>query len=124
MLIEMITLEPPYNECSSVLEIMSSKEQIKLPESLFRINDYNVFKFICKCLVPVPELRPSAKDLLEDKDYFSDDKEGDKAYIMNEEKDNYKQSDVYKIWKEHFNYDHQISRGVVINVIDEVCESP
>jgi len=55
MLIEMITLESPYKECKNVLEIMTLKEKIKLPESIFKINDKNVFKFICGCLIPIPE---------------------------------------------------------------------
>ncbi|XP_061367339.1 probable serine/threonine-protein kinase WNK4 isoform X1 [Gastrolobium bilobum] len=70
--LEMLTSDYPYSECSNPAQIYKKVTSGKLPMALFRIEDMEARKFIAKCLVPAAN-RPSAKDLLLEPFLVSDD---------------------------------------------------
>ncbi|RZB69952.1 putative serine/threonine-protein kinase WNK4 isoform D [Glycine soja] len=70
--LEMLTSEYPYSECSNPAQIYKKVTSGKLPMAFFRIEDMEAQRFIGKCLVPA-EKRPSAKELLLDPFLVSDD---------------------------------------------------
>ncbi|XP_027330303.1 probable serine/threonine-protein kinase WNK4 [Abrus precatorius] len=63
--LEMLTSEYPYSECSNPAQIYKKVTSGKLPLAFFRIEDLEAQRFIGKCLLPAAK-RPSAKDLLLD----------------------------------------------------------
>ncbi|CAI8612927.1 unnamed protein product [Vicia faba] len=64
-MIEMLTLELPYNECSNPAQIYKKVTSGKLPDAFFRIKDLEAQRFVGRCLSHVSK-RPSAKELLLD----------------------------------------------------------
>ncbi|XP_047168339.1 probable serine/threonine-protein kinase WNK4 [Vigna umbellata] len=70
--LEMLTSEYPYSECSNPAQIYKKVTSGKLPMAFFRIEDMEAQRFIGKCLLPA-EKRPSAKELLLDSFLASDD---------------------------------------------------
>ncbi|KAL8526494.1 hypothetical protein ACS0TY_015625 [Phlomoides rotata] len=63
--LEMLTSEYPYNECSNPAQIYKKVTSGKLPESFHRINDAEAQRFVGRCLEKVLN-RPSAHELLND----------------------------------------------------------
>ncbi|XP_022947185.1 probable serine/threonine-protein kinase WNK4 isoform X1 [Cucurbita moschata] len=63
--LEMLTAEYPYSECSNPAQIYKKVTSGKLPAALYKIQDVEAQRFIKKCLVPV-SMRASAKELLAD----------------------------------------------------------
>ncbi|XP_051131036.1 probable serine/threonine-protein kinase WNK5 isoform X2 [Andrographis paniculata] len=63
--LEMLTCEYPYNECSNPAQIYKKVTSAKLPEAFYRINDGEARRFVRRCLEKAPE-RPSARELLMD----------------------------------------------------------
>ncbi|KAH6757155.1 with no lysine kinase 5 [Perilla frutescens var. hirtella] len=63
--LEMLTSEYPYNECSNPAQIYKKVTSGKLPESFYRIEDEEARRFIGRCLEKSPN-RPSAAQLLKD----------------------------------------------------------
>lgn len=96
MLLEMVTLEVPFNECSGVMDIITSKENIRLPESLFKVADHATFELIAGCLIPDPFNRPSINQLIES-DYFLE-QENDKLVIEVTKHKNKSYKDVFHSW--------------------------
>ncbi|PSR96250.1 Serine/threonine-protein kinase [Actinidia chinensis var. chinensis] len=72
--LEMVTLELPYNECDTVAKIYKKVTSGLRPQALDKVRDPEVKAFIEKCLGQ-PRARPSAADLL--KDSFFDDIDDD-----------------------------------------------
>ncbi|XP_027336008.1 probable serine/threonine-protein kinase WNK4 [Abrus precatorius] len=70
--LEMLTSDYPYSECTNPAQIYKKVTSGKLPAALFRIEDAEAQKFIGKCLVAASK-RPSAKELLHDPFLVSDD---------------------------------------------------
>ncbi|XP_057423334.1 serine/threonine-protein kinase WNK1-like isoform X2 [Lotus japonicus] len=75
-ILEMVTFEYPYSECSHPAQIYKKVVSGKKPEALYKVNDPEVRQFVEKCLATV-SLRLSAKELLDDPflqidDYGSD----------------------------------------------------
>ncbi|XP_057435383.1 probable serine/threonine-protein kinase WNK5 isoform X2 [Lotus japonicus] len=64
-MIEMLTLEFPYSECSNPAQIYKKVTSGKLPDALYRIQDLEARRFVGRCLTNVSR-RPSAKKLLLD----------------------------------------------------------
>ncbi|GLT99655.1 hypothetical protein SLE2022_170790 [Rubroshorea leprosula] len=64
-ILEMVTFEYPYSECTHPAQIYKKVITGKKPEALYRVKDPEVQEFIEKCLVTV-SLRLSAKELLKD----------------------------------------------------------
>ncbi|KAE9622292.1 putative protein kinase WNK-NRBP family [Lupinus albus] len=64
-MIEMLTFEFPYSECSNPAQIYKKVTSGKLPDAFYRINDIEAHNFVGKCLANVSK-RPSAKELLMD----------------------------------------------------------
>ncbi|KAL5708215.1 non-specific serine/threonine protein kinase [Ranunculus cassubicifolius] len=64
-LLEMVTCEYPYSECSNPAQIFKKVYSGVKPASLSKVSDLDLKLFIEKCLVPVA-YRPSAKELLRD----------------------------------------------------------
>ncbi|XP_058741874.1 probable serine/threonine-protein kinase WNK5 [Vicia villosa] len=64
-MIEMLTLEFPYNECSNPAQIYKKVTSGKLPNAFFRIKDLEAQRFVGRCLAHVSK-RPSARELLLD----------------------------------------------------------
>ncbi|KAI3896642.1 hypothetical protein MKX03_024691 [Papaver bracteatum] len=63
--LEMLTSEYPYSECTNTTEIYYKVTKGKLPSALFRINDHEAKSFVQKCLGTASQ-RSRAKDLLLD----------------------------------------------------------
>lgn len=64
-MIEMLTSEYPYSECSNPAQIYKKVTSGKIPEAIQRIEDVEAQYFVKKCLQSVTT-RPSAQELLED----------------------------------------------------------
>ena len=64
-MLEMLTLEYPYSECSNPAQIYKKVTAGKLPDAFYRVDDAEARRFIGRCLVPASK-RPSAADLLLD----------------------------------------------------------
>ncbi|KAG5585174.1 hypothetical protein H5410_045608 [Solanum commersonii] len=63
--LEMLTSEYPYSECSNPAQIYKKVTSGKLPKAFYKINDAEAQRFVGRCLSPVSE-RPSASELLRD----------------------------------------------------------
>ncbi|KAI3911365.1 hypothetical protein MKW98_010252 [Papaver atlanticum] len=63
--LEMLTSEYPYSECTNTTEIYYKVTKGKLPSALFRINDLEAKRFVQKCLGTASK-RSRAKELLLD----------------------------------------------------------
>ncbi|KAK7301577.1 hypothetical protein RJT34_12444 [Clitoria ternatea] len=70
--LEMLTSDYPYSECTNPAQIYKKVTAGKLPAALFWIEDTEARKFIGKCLTAAAK-RPSAKELLHDPFLVSDD---------------------------------------------------
>ncbi|XP_022632851.1 probable serine/threonine-protein kinase WNK4 isoform X3 [Vigna radiata var. radiata] len=70
--LEMLTSDYPYSECTNPAQIYKKVTSGKLPAAFFRIEDREAQKFIGKCLIAAAE-RPSAKELLHDPFLLSND---------------------------------------------------
>ena len=64
-ILEMVTLEYPYNECKNPAQIFKKVTSGIKPASLNKVSDPQIKEFIEKCLVPASE-RMSAEELLKD----------------------------------------------------------
>ncbi|XP_058743856.1 probable serine/threonine-protein kinase WNK4 isoform X2 [Vicia villosa] len=64
-MLEMVTLEYPYNECTNPAQIFKKVTSGIKPASLNKVSDPEIKEFIEKCLVPASE-RLSAEELLKD----------------------------------------------------------
>ncbi|XP_004510644.1 probable serine/threonine-protein kinase WNK10 isoform X1 [Cicer arietinum] len=64
-MLEMVTLEYPYNECNNPAQIFKKVTSGIKPASLNKVSDPQIKEFIEKCLVPATE-RLSAEELLND----------------------------------------------------------
>lgn len=70
--LEMLTCEYPYTECTNPAQIYKKVTSGKLPEAFYRIEDLEAQRFMGKCLVTVSK-RLSAKELLLDPFLASDE---------------------------------------------------
>ncbi|KAG8089265.1 hypothetical protein GUJ93_ZPchr0011g28296 [Zizania palustris] len=64
-MLEMLTNEYPYSECSNPAQIYKKVTAGKLPDAFYRLNDTHARRFIGRCLVAASH-RPSAEELLLD----------------------------------------------------------
>ncbi|XP_026402062.1 serine/threonine-protein kinase WNK8-like isoform X1 [Papaver somniferum] len=64
-ILEMVTVEYPYNECTTTAQIFKKVTKGIKPASLGKVNDPQVKEFILKCLAPA-SIRLPAKELLKD----------------------------------------------------------
>ncbi|RDY00021.1 putative serine/threonine-protein kinase WNK4, partial [Mucuna pruriens] len=71
-ILEMLTSDYPYSECTNPAQIYKKVTSGKLPAAFFRIEDAQAQKLIGKCLITAAK-RPSAKELLHDPFLLSDD---------------------------------------------------
>ncbi|KAK6911433.1 Protein kinase domain [Dillenia turbinata] len=74
--LEMITFEYPYSECTHPAQIYKKVTSGKKPDALYKVKDMEVRGFVEKCLATVP-LRLSAMELLQDPFLQADDCECD-----------------------------------------------
>ncbi|CAL4897203.1 unnamed protein product [Urochloa decumbens] len=72
-MLEMLTVEYPYSECSNPAQIYKKVTAGKLPEAFYRIKDDDARRFIGRCLVFKASMRPSAAELLLDPFLLDDD---------------------------------------------------
>ncbi|CAO2832108.1 unnamed protein product [Amaranthus hypochondriacus] len=72
--LEMVTFEYPYSECTHPAQIYKKVVSGKKPDSLFKVKDPEVRLFVEKCLATVSD-RLSAKELLDDP-FLQNDDEG------------------------------------------------
>eukprot|EP00262_Sarcandra_glabra_P019410 TRINITY_DN7304_c0_g1_i1.p1 TRINITY_DN7304_c0_g1~~TRINITY_DN7304_c0_g1_i1.p1 ORF type:complete len:648 (-),score=88.48 TRINITY_DN7304_c0_g1_i1:298-2241(-) len=63
--LEMLTAEYPYNECSNPAQIYKKVTSGKLPEAFYRIHDLEARQFVGKCLETASKRSP-ASELLDD----------------------------------------------------------
>ncbi|KAJ9700350.1 hypothetical protein PVL29_005915 [Vitis rotundifolia] len=71
-ILEMVTFEYPYSECTHPAQIYKKVISGKKPDALYKVKDPEVRQFIEKCLATVT-LRLSARELLKDPFLQSDD---------------------------------------------------
>ncbi|PIN08201.1 Serine/threonine protein kinase [Handroanthus impetiginosus] len=71
--LEMLTSEYPYSECSNPAQIYKKVTSGKLPEAFYRIDDAEARRFVGRCLEKAPN-RPSACELLTDPYLSTEDK--------------------------------------------------
>ncbi|CAN6325609.1 unnamed protein product [Urochloa humidicola] len=64
-MLEMLTVEYPYSECSNPAQIYKKVTAGKLPQAFYRVRDDEARRFIGRCLVKA-SLRPCAAELLMD----------------------------------------------------------
>lgn len=64
-MIEMLTVEYPYSECSNPAQIYKKVTSGKLPDAFYRVEDAEARRFVGRCLVAASH-RPSAQELLLD----------------------------------------------------------
>jgi WNK lysine deficient protein kinase len=64
-MLEMLTVEYPYAECSNPAQIYKKVTSGKLPDAIYRVDDADARRFVGRCLVPASH-RPSAQELLLD----------------------------------------------------------
>ncbi|KAL9320358.1 hypothetical protein ACSQ67_012197 [Phaseolus vulgaris] len=74
--LEMVTFEYPYSECSHPAQIYKKVISGKKPEALYKVKDPEVRQFVEKCVATV-SLRLSARELLDDPFLQIDDYEYD-----------------------------------------------
>uniref|UniRef100_A0ACD5U850 Uncharacterized protein n=1 Tax=Avena sativa TaxID=4498 RepID=A0ACD5U850_AVESA len=63
--LEMLTIEYPYSECSNPVQIYNKVVSGIKPEALYRVRDPEARRFIDRCLAPASR-RPAARELLHD----------------------------------------------------------
>ncbi|KAF7837290.1 putative serine/threonine-protein kinase WNK9 isoform X1 [Senna tora] len=88
-ILEMVTFEYPYSECTHPAQIYKKVVSGKKPESLYKVKNPEVRQFVEKCLATA-SLRLSAKELLEDPFLQIDD-------YGSEMKTIHYQGDVYEV---------------------------
>ncbi|GJN28475.1 hypothetical protein PR202_gb16603 [Eleusine coracana subsp. coracana] len=76
--LEMVTLQFPYAECSNPAQIYKKVTSGRLPDAFFRVEDDEARRFIGRCLVAASQ-RPSAAELLMDPFLLDDVDENDDA---------------------------------------------
>ncbi|GJN07165.1 hypothetical protein PR202_ga24970 [Eleusine coracana subsp. coracana] len=76
--LEMVTLQFPYAECSNPAQIYKKVTSGRLPDAFYRVEDDDARRFIGRCLVSASQ-RPSAAELLMDPFLFLDDQDEDHA---------------------------------------------
>ncbi|PWZ29749.1 putative serine/threonine-protein kinase WNK7 [Zea mays] len=64
-MLEMLTVEYPYSECTNPAQIYKKVTAGRLPDAFYRVDDDDARRFIGRCLVPAAN-RPSAAELLLD----------------------------------------------------------
>ncbi|CAM0950466.1 unnamed protein product [Alopecurus aequalis] len=64
-MLEMLTVEYPYAECSNPAQIYKKVTSGKLPDAFYRVEDADARRFVGRCLVAASH-RPSAQELLLD----------------------------------------------------------
>ncbi|KAK9137343.1 hypothetical protein Sjap_007937 [Stephania japonica] len=79
--LEMVTFEYPYSECTHPAQIYKKVISGKKPDALYKVKDPEVRRFVEKCLVTVSQ-RLSAKELLEDPFLLTDDCREDTTLIQ------------------------------------------
>ncbi|XP_010550938.1 PREDICTED: serine/threonine-protein kinase WNK1-like [Tarenaya hassleriana] len=75
-ILEMVTFEYPYSECTHPAQIYKKVMSGRKPDALYKVKDPEVRGFIEKCLATV-SLRLSARELLDDPFLYIDDGESD-----------------------------------------------
>ncbi|KAJ9682292.1 hypothetical protein PVL29_018260 [Vitis rotundifolia] len=75
-ILEMVTFEYPYSECTHPAQIYKKVISGKKPDALYKVRDPEVREFVEKCLATV-SLRLSARELLQDPFLQIDDCESD-----------------------------------------------
>ena len=78
-IIEMLTLEIPYNEYNGILEIYQKEKNNIYPNILYNIENVNVVNFIKLCLNKNINQRPSALELLNNP-WLNDDSDSENDY--------------------------------------------
>lgn len=82
-ILEMVTFEYPYTECTHPVQIYKRVISGKKPEALYKVKDPEVQQFVAKCLATVSS-RLSARELLEDSFLQIDDRESDLTPIKSQ----------------------------------------
>ncbi|KAL5061089.1 hypothetical protein RYX36_032693 [Vicia faba] len=82
--LEMVTFEYPYSECSHPAQIYKKVSSGKKPDALYKVKDPETREFVEKCLATV-SLRLSARELLDDPFLRIDDYEYNLGSVVVEE---------------------------------------
>ncbi|XP_076932013.1 putative serine/threonine-protein kinase WNK9 [Bidens hawaiensis] len=98
-ILEMVTFEYPYSECTHPAQIYKKVVSGKKPDALYKVKDPEVRQFVEKCLVTV-SLRLPAKELLKDPFLQTEDYGYDLRPI-----DYWRQFDGVN--NRHLNYEHE-----------------
>ncbi|KAE9611963.1 hypothetical protein Lal_00048967 [Lupinus albus] len=87
-ILEMVTFEYPYSECTHPAQIYKKVISGEKPDALYKVKDPDVREFVEKCLATV-SLRLSAKELLDDPFLRDDDCEYDLRPVNNDGLDDF-----------------------------------
>ncbi|KAH1037510.1 hypothetical protein GLYMA_20G228000v4 [Glycine max] len=112
-ILEMVTFEYPYSECTHPAQIYKKVISGKKPDALYRVKDPEVRQFVEKCLVTV-SLRLSARELLNDPFLQIDDYEYDLKTVENGELDEFgslMRQPFFDLHRSYSNFSNEYSNG-------------
>ncbi|XP_058770532.1 probable serine/threonine-protein kinase WNK9 [Vicia villosa] len=112
-LLEMVTFEYPYSECTHPAQIYKKVISGKKPDALYKVKDPEVRQFVDKCLATV-SLRLSAKELLDDPFLQIDDYEYDLRPVDSGEFDDFVpliRHPLFDFHRSNSNFSNEYSNG-------------
>ncbi|QCE07410.1 serine/threonine-protein kinase WN [Vigna unguiculata] len=112
-ILEMVTFEYPYSECTHPAQIYKKVVSGKKPDALYRVKDPEVRQFVEKCLATV-SLRLSARELLDDPFLRIDDYEYDMRAVENAELDEFGsliRQPFFDLHRSYSNFSTEYSNG-------------
>ncbi|CAI8603367.1 unnamed protein product [Vicia faba] len=112
-LLEMVTFEYPYSECTHPAQIYKKVISGKMPDALYKVKDPEVRQFVDKCLATV-SLRLSAKELLDDPFLRIDDYEYDLRPVDSGEFDDFIpliRQPLFDFHRSNSNFSNEYSNG-------------
>ncbi|CAJ2628575.1 unnamed protein product [Trifolium pratense] len=112
-ILEMVTFEYPYSECTHPAQIYKKVMSGKKPDALYKVKDPEVRQFVDKCLATV-SLRLSARELLDDPFLQIDDYEYDLKPVDSGEFDDFGplfRQPLYDVHRGFSNFSNEYSNG-------------
>ncbi|XP_012569973.1 serine/threonine-protein kinase WNK1 isoform X2 [Cicer arietinum] len=112
-ILEMVTFEYPYSECTHPAQIYKKVISGKKPDALYKVKDPEVRQFVEKCLATVSE-RLSARELLDDPFLQIDDYEYDLRQVISGELNDFGpliRQPLYDLHRSYSNFSYEYSNG-------------
>ncbi|KAI4350043.1 hypothetical protein L6164_010570 [Bauhinia variegata] len=124
--LEMVTFEYPYSECTHPAQIYKKVISGKKPDALYKVSDPEVRQFVEKCLATV-SLRLSARELLEDPFLRMDDYGYDLRPVDSIESDDlnpFIRQPYFDLQRSHSNFSAEYSNGFGYEALGDWCSYP